>query len=92
MNKKTVASVTLLVASMAASAQRMPPNPNLPLKTYCLSMSERDDKSVVVGTCDLSEKNRRTNRIINENGCADDQAALQTYTVKMASCPTPMQL
>lgn len=90
--KKTIASLALLASTTSAFALIGPGGQAAPEpKTYCLSLYESED-GAYVGDCDNTQANVRAKRVINANGCADGQAAMQTTRVQIRSCPTFVQL
>ncbi len=93
MNKKTIASLAILASTTSAFALIGPGGQRLPRpKTVCLSVHEGETGELYVGDCDLSEQNRRTRVRLQANGCARNQAALQSYSVTIKACPGFAQL
>lgn len=94
MNKtKTIAGLAILASASNAfgligPGGRPQPEP----RNYCLSLYQNEDGNAYVGDCDNTANNRRFKLKLNQNGCADGQAAMQTIRVVIPSCPAFVQL
>lgn len=94
---KSIAALVLLASSSSAHALVAGDGANVKKKpakeqTYCLAMYENGEGSVMLGRCDESHRNRMWGAKLNENGCADGQAAFVSVKVKIKACPTWVQL
>lgn len=94
--KKSISAFAMMASASSAMAIVAPNSPSAPRpqqpKTYCLSMYQNSDGSTIVGSCDESRTNQAYNLPLNENGCADNQAAFTSVKSKIAACPAFVQL
>jgi hypothetical protein len=90
MNKKAIASITLLVASMAIHAQVAEPQ----LETICIDVTKESDRSLIADgyVCNETRANEFFDRDLKKNGCAKNQVAIVSTQVKIPNCPLPMHL
>ncbi len=93
--KKTIATLAILASSTVAFSMPQMPDPNAPkpkLRTICLNSYTARDGSIDLSSCDSSANNRNDGEKLNDNGCADGQASIRTYSkIAISSCmPTGM--
>jgi hypothetical protein len=88
--KKTIASVALLASSSTFAL--IGPGPRPEPKTVCLNVYEESNGVMYAGDCDQTRANQVYKRTILQNGCADGQAAIRSYDIKIKACPTYVQL
>jgi hypothetical protein len=99
--KKVISTMAIFVAASSAQAFRGPdnrqnepkPKPRDP-SVACIEVtpSEYQEGTVRLGSCDMTRANNFFGRELNKDGCRDGQLAIRTKTVKVESCPSPVQL
>jgi hypothetical protein len=93
---KSIASLALVVASSSYAligptpGGRVQPRPQP--HHFCLSLHDDGKGNAQVGDCDETARNKMYKVKLNDNGCAENQAALESYSAKLRSCPTFVQL
>lgn len=91
--KKTVASLAILASASSAFALIGPGGPGQPRpRNYCVSSYHGQNGEAYVGDCDLTQQNLRRQAPLLQNGCAQNQASLRSVRVRLAACPTFVQL
>jgi hypothetical protein len=94
--KKSITAIALAASSTSAFAM-IEPNDGAERKTYCVSTYEADDGSQYVSQCDETENNKRENRPLLQNGCAEGQAAIggvkrrseKKFDIEISACLPP---
>lgn len=86
---KTIASLAFLVSASAMAL--VPPNTPQP-KNVCLSVYEGNQGEQYLGDCDLTKRNQETGAPLLKNGCAQGQASVKSFQVRVPVCTNIVQL
>lgn len=85
-------SLAISTLALVASTQAMAligPNPGREAHKACLTITEDGADGMYAGNCDETNNNKRAGKTILENGCAQGQAALTTFEIKLPACRDP---